>query len=341
MITVNTVQNSTLLVDGAAAFEEILYCVDSARSFILINMFIWRDDAIGNRLAHAVLRAANRGVHITISADRVGMVLELCEENEKSFFHAHPRPDEMFKIGMLRRCYPKNRAKAKADHTCSGLLEKLLSHPNIVVDSNRKKNDHSKFYIMDDRILIFGGVNVEDKECGSDCIGRVYQDYMLKLEGAAHVRAFLDKPEQNRNTSDAYYFRMNNKTITPASFEMQQSFLSIINGAQKELVIVMAYFSPIRSIIRAIDAGIAVACFDSDSPESNRAFYCGTNNYAIGKLSAEFMMDYLPEGGKVAILTGVWGTPNLEARIDGFEETLTTAGSMIEILPVQTGEDDV
>ena len=94
-------------------------------------------------------------------------------------------------------------------------------------------------------------------------------------------------------------------------------------------------------INRAVEAGIVVACFDSDSPDSKRAFYCGTNNYAIGQLSAEFMMDYLPESGKVAILTGVLGAPNLEARIDGFTETLTKMGSKIEVLPVQTGEDDV
>lgn len=94
-------------------------------------------------------------------------------------------------------------------------------------------------------------------------------------------------------------------------------------------------------INRAIEAGISVACFDSDSPESNRLFYCGTDNYAIGKLAAEKLMQYLPDGGKVAILTGVLGAPNLETRLDGFAETLTAAGSKIELLPVQTGEDDV
>ena len=215
-------------------------------------MFIWRDDAIGNRLAHALLQAADRGVHITISVDRVGMILELCEESERSFFHKNPSVFEMFKILTLRLGYPRNRSGANRSHTCSELLEQLLSHPNIVVDRDRAKNDHSKFYIIDDHILIFGGINVEDKECGTDCAGRVYQDYMMKLEGTEHVRAFLDKLKQNRNSSDAYSFRMNNKTITPASFEMYESFLSIINGAQKELVIVMAYFAPLKSIIRAI-----------------------------------------------------------------------------------------
>lgn len=94
-------------------------------------------------------------------------------------------------------------------------------------------------------------------------------------------------------------------------------------------------------IDRAVDAGIVVGCFDSDSPESKRAFYCGTDNYAIGKLSAEYMMEFLPDGGKVAILTGVLGAPNLEMRITGFKETLEAAGSKIEVMPVQTGEDDV
>ena len=94
-------------------------------------------------------------------------------------------------------------------------------------------------------------------------------------------------------------------------------------------------------IDRAVDAGIAVACFDSDSPNSKRAFYCGTDNYAIGKLSAELMMNYLPEGGKVAILTGVLGAPNLETRLDGFVETLAASNSKIELLPIQSGKDDV
>ena len=251
-ITLNILHNNTLLVDGTAAFDEILRCIDAAHTSILINMFIWRDDNIGNRLAHAILRAANRGVRITISIDRVGMILELCEENERSFFHGTPCTFERFKIGLLRWGYPSNRPKVASSYICSGLLKQLLSHPNIVIDRDRKKNDHSKFYVIDEHILIFGSINVEDKECGMDCAGRVYQDYMLKLEGEEHIRVFLEKLEENQNISDVYYFRMNNKHIYPPVFEMNECFLSIINGAQKELVIVMAYFAPVKAIIRAI-----------------------------------------------------------------------------------------
>ena len=69
-------------------------------------------------------------------------------------------------------------------------------------------------------------------------------------------------------------------------------------------------------IDRAVDAGIVVATFDSDSPESKRNFYIGTNNYTLGEVSAQKMMEYLPDGGKIAILTGVTVMPNLETRIE-------------------------
>lgn len=94
-------------------------------------------------------------------------------------------------------------------------------------------------------------------------------------------------------------------------------------------------------IDRAVDAGIKVATFDSDSPDSKRAFYAGTDNTGIGAEGAKYIMELLPDGGKVAILTGVLGAPNLEARIEGFKQALQDAGSPIEVLPVQTGEDDV
>ena len=77
----------TLLVDGKAAFPEILRCIAAAQRSVRVNMFIWRDDAIGNRIAAALLEAADRGVQVDISVDRYGVVLEKAEECKRSFFH--------------------------------------------------------------------------------------------------------------------------------------------------------------------------------------------------------------------------------------------------------------
>ena len=80
-------ENMTLLVNGENAFPEIIRCVEGAKKSVAINMFIWRDDRIGNRMAEAVLNAADRGVKVQISVDRYGVVLEKCEESKGSFFH--------------------------------------------------------------------------------------------------------------------------------------------------------------------------------------------------------------------------------------------------------------
>ena len=266
----NTFGKSKLLVDGAMAFEEILNCINTSQNSVLINMFIWREDAIGIRLANAVLSAADRGVRVTISVDRVGMVLERCEEQGRSFFHRNPDLIERFKIAFLKLSYPQNFGKAKKHSDCPGLLEKILSHPNITIERERKKNDHSKYYVIDDQILILGGINVEDKECGADCSGRVYQDYMLKLEGRDYVQTFFDKLRHNRDTADGYRFRLNNKTLPEPLFEMKDSFLSIINNAKRELVIVMAYFAPLPPIIDAIIAawkrGVKIRILTPENP---------------------------------------------------------------------------
>jgi len=91
-------------------------------------------------------------------------------------------------------------------------------------------------------------------------------------------------------------------------------------------------------IDRAVGEGIVVATFDSDSPDSMRSFYIGSNNYEFGKVSAEWMNDILPEGGEVGVLTGIVGIANLEERITGFKDNIN---DNIDLLPIQTGEDDI
>jgi len=92
-------------------------------------------------------------------------------------------------------------------------------------------------------------------------------------------------------------------------------------------------------IDKAIEAGIVVSTWDSDSPDSKRLFYLGTDNYGGGYKCGEIMMELLPDGGKVAILTGVIGAFNLEERIRGFKEATKDSG--IEVVDILAGEDDI
>ncbi len=244
-------QNFSLLVDGKEAFPEILRCIDAAQKSIRINMFIWRDDVIGNRIAAAVLAAAQRGVQVDISVDRYGVVLEKAEESKKSFFHKHQTPAEKVKTAVLEWLYPMPGAPKRARDEETALYRDLLNHPNIRVERDKFKADHSKFYIFDEETVILGGVNIEDKENGCDMQGRVYQDYMIKLTGRAYVEAFLAKLERGENTAEGYFFGINAKE-PQRRFEMERLYLDMIRSAKEELVVTMAYFSPLPPFLQAI-----------------------------------------------------------------------------------------
>ena len=73
-------------------------------------------------------------------------------------------------------------------------------------------------------------------------------------------------------------------------------------------------------INKAVDAGIPVMTWDSDSPKSKRFTYLGVNNYEGGKAAADLLVKYMGKKGKVALLTGVPGALNLEERIRGFKD---------------------
>ncbi len=68
------------------------------------------------------------------------------------------------------------------------------------------------------------------------------------------------------------------------------------------------------TIDKAVDAGIPVVTFDSDAPKSKRISYYGTNNSGSGRMMGEYLVKHMGKKGKIAILMGTPGAPNLEER---------------------------
>jgi ribose transport system substrate-binding protein len=93
-------------------------------------------------------------------------------------------------------------------------------------------------------------------------------------------------------------------------------------------------------IKQAMDAGIKVVTFDSDSAKSGRSLYIGTINKRAGVTMGNSMAKALGGKGKIAIVTGQLGASNLNERIDGVKEALA-AYSGIEIVAVEGTEDDL
>lgn len=245
-------ENLQLLVDGKQAFPEIIKCINDAKKSIKINMFIWRYDNIGCMIANAIFESANRGVKVYISVDKYGVILEKAEESKLSFFHKKTNIFEKIQYNYLRVSNPKLSYKGYKSYGYDDLYEKIMNHPNITIDKDRVKKDHSKYYIFDEQIMIFGGINIEDKENGKDITGRVYQDYMIKMIGESYINSFLEKINNNKNICNDYYFGINYKENKQNIFEMKQLYLNMINNANKELLIIMPYFHNVKPITKAI-----------------------------------------------------------------------------------------
>jgi len=92
------------------------------------------------------------------------------------------------------------------------------------------------------------------------------------------------------------------------------------------------------TINSAIEQGISVVCFDSDSPTSNRSAYLGTGNYAAGQKAAEFLVPLVNYKGKIAVLYTV-GAENSESRVQGFEDWCKQNAPEVSLVKVNDAGD--
>jgi ribose transport system substrate-binding protein len=94
-------------------------------------------------------------------------------------------------------------------------------------------------------------------------------------------------------------------------------------------------------INKAMADGVNIVTFDSDSPNSNRITFLGTENYNAGAAAANYIAEKLGGKGKVAAVTTT-GQTNINERIKGFSETLKTNYPDIELVQtVDSGSDEV
>jgi ribose transport system substrate-binding protein len=83
---------------------------------------------------------------------------------------------------------------------------------------------------------------------------------------------------------------------------------------------------------------VLVVTQDSDAPNSNRAFYVGTDNVAAGRQAGQLIKEALPQGGKIMLFVGKMDARNAQERAQGIRETLQ--GTNIEIVDTRTDDTD-
>ena len=271
-----------LLEGGRNAFPEIIRQIRAAEHEITVHMFIWREDRIGTEIAREITAAADRGVKITIEKDMYAVTLEYAEESQRSLCH---RPDlkDRFNIFMLALIYNRELAGKRLRTSRSSLYTQMKEHPGVVIMDGVRTYDHSKYYIFDRKVMILGGINIEDKEYYSDLKGRLYHDYMIKISDPGMVEQFLEKRKDPQKKIDL--FRANMKK--PVScFELKSSYMELIDGAERELCIMMAYFAPDKDILSAIKRALHRAVHVRILIPQSANYMDDMNKLAVSKLLA-------------------------------------------------------
>jgi ribose transport system substrate-binding protein len=92
------------------------------------------------------------------------------------------------------------------------------------------------------------------------------------------------------------------------------------------------------TINSAVEQGISILCFDSDSPTSKRISYIAPAHEAAGETAAKYMVPLLGNKGKIAFLYTM-GQENAESRIRGFKNWCAKNAPAATLLDVNDAGD--
>jgi cardiolipin synthase len=236
-----------LLIDGEEAFAKILEAIDSAESSIFVQTYIWKDDVIGRLVADRLKEAAARGVQVTVRKDVLGTVFEF--------------------VDMLK-------GKPSPVYTKSG----LRGHDNIAVKTDVSADtDHSKYFVVDESVAIFGGMNIADE------YHKDWHDYMALVGTSRWAKAFADKvihgaPWPVRGPA---VVAVNDRHQT----EIRRATLEMLDHAKTSVIIEHAYFSDdqvVEAVIRAAKRGIDVDVVLPKEPDTHIYANLATINRLLG-----------------------------------------------------------
>lgn len=142
-----------LWVDSEA-FPRIEKLLQRARHTIVIQMFIWKDDALGRRIAEVLIGSADRGVTVFISKEAVGDIFEF----HRDFLATRDGGDPLW--------------------------QRFWNHPRIRI-THAAHHDHGKVFIIDERIVLLTGMNIASE------YHERWHDYLVELRGRRFVEQYL------------------------------------------------------------------------------------------------------------------------------------------------------
>lgn len=314
----------TLLHNGEEYFPRLEAAIEKAQTEIHIESYIYENDAIGQKISAALIRAAQRGVSVHLLLDGFGS---------------------------------QNLPKAEIDRLLQADVKVLIFRPEIILSMphrHRLRRMHRKIAIIDVEIAFIGGINIIDDQDNPEKLVPRF-DFAVAIRGpvlsqihhavrhlwmlvawvhfkkrwAMQISAMpACKPLGNQKA--AFIIRDNWRH----RHDIEHAYLEAINQAQTEIIIANAYFLPGRkfslALKKAAQRGVSVLLLLQGRVEYRLQYHATQALYAnllkAGIKIYEYRRSYMH--AKVAVIDHHWSTVG-SSNIDPFSLLLAREANVV------------
>jgi len=305
-----------LLCCGAEYFPALESAIAGARHEVRLETYIFADDETGQRIAAALIAAAQRGVAVYVAYDGFGSsghIGKLAETMEAGGVNVGIfRPEnwwQKFRRSRLRRLHRKLVLIDGRTAFVGGI--------NIIDDLNMPPPRHPRF----DYAVSVHGVIVEP-------IAETMQDIWPQLRRADGSRpgsktACAVNCEPSGDLRAIFTIRDN----VSHRRDIEREYLAAILAARDEIIIANAYFFPgrrfRRGLLRAARRGVKIKLFLQGRQEYILQYYATRALYGTLLDAGVEIYEYRPSflHAKVAVIDGDWATVG-SSNIDPFSLSL-------------------
>ena len=268
--------NDLELIEGADKFfHALIKDIDQAQSFCFLEFYIWKEGGLADEVAHAVIRAASRGVTCQVLLDSIGSASFLTGELVKKMRHSNVKVIECLPAGIFRALF-------------------------VRVDLR----NHRKIAIIDRKVGYTGSQNLVDPHFfkQEENVGE-WIDTMVRVNGPvveAMTATFLfDWFVENDLNPDELSGIKELTEVQPAGNSQVQLvpsgpgfvqegihdlLLTTIYTARKELILTTPYFVPDNTILIALKSaahrGVEVTIIVPEKNDSKLVQYASRARYS-------------------------------------------------------------
>ncbi|MCR9089771.1 cardiolipin synthase ClsB [Algiphilus sp.] len=314
-----------LLENGEEFFPAVFDDIRAAQQEVIIETFIWWEDAIGRALRQVLEEAAARGVKVDITVDGHGSALL-----NKGFIQ--PLTDAGGRV-----------------HVFGPMAPKFGKHPNLL------HRLHRKIVVIDGAIAYIGGINFSDAHM------RYYgpeskQDYAARVQGPVveDIRRFCyqaigesARPRRRRLTD--MFRRVPSEWLNPRAaaqvlfitrdntrhrHDIETMYLMALRAAERDVVIMNSYFYPsyrfLRAMRQAVQRGVRLRLILQGNPDKQYVKFASRTlyDYLIGIGVEVWEYQERPSHAKVAVVDDHWATVG-SSNLDPFSLALNLEANIV------------